>query len=248
MTKRLLLPLFLAVLLAPAAARPAENGWIDLIGDKELESWKEPRGAWQIAGDAEIDPQNPRLLKAKPGKGVIVNGPKGNAPNLFSKQPFQDVEAHFEFMVPKRSNSGVKFEGLYEIQIFDSFGVKKPTASDCGGIYPRAELKPTYHHIDKGTPPRTNASKPAGEWQTLDVIFQVPRFNDQGKKTANARFVKVVFNGEIIHENVDMPYPTGHAWQDQQVPTGPILLQGDHGSVAFRNIRARTYSAKAKSD
>ena len=85
---------------------------------------------------------------------MIVNGPIGTTRNLLSKDSFGDLEAHFEFLVPKGSNSGVKFEGLYEIQIVDSYGVAKPTASHCGGIYPRAELLPRYHYLDEGTPPQ----------------------------------------------------------------------------------------------
>jgi hypothetical protein len=186
-----------------------------------------------------MDPQDPKRLTAKPGNSVLVNGPKGRTRNLLSKQKFGDIESHIEFLIPERSNSGVKFEGLYEIQILDSYGVQTPKATDCGGIYPRAELKPTYHYLDDGVPPRVNAARPAGEWQTLDVIFQAPRFDAAGKKIANARFVKVVLNGQLIHENMELRTPTGNAWQDKEIPTGPLLLQADHGPVAFRNVRVR---------
>ena len=132
--------------------------------------------------------------------------------------------------------------GLYEIQIYDSYGKKGPlTGSDCGGIYPRAELGPPYRYLDEGTPPRTNAARKPGEWQTIDITFQAPRFDPQGKKkSANARFVKVVLNGQLIHENVEVPYPTGWFWrQSKEVARGPLLLQGDHGPVAFRQVRIR---------
>jgi hypothetical protein len=233
--------LFLAVLLplAAAGARADEPGWIALSG-KDLSAWKPRTGDWLITDSVALDATNPRRLAAQPGEGgILVNGKNGRAPNLLSKQNFADVEVHAEFLVAKRSNSGIKLEGLYEIQIFDSFGVKEPTGSDSGGIYPRAEGQPTYHHIDKGFPPRVNAAKPAGEWQALDLSFQAPRFDQTGKKTANARFVRVVLNGQMIHENVEVPYPTGAAWHDKEVATGPLLLQGDHGPVAFRNVRAR---------
>ncbi len=128
---------------------------------------------------------------------------------------------------------------LYEVQIYDSYGIRRPSASDCGGIYPRAELTPRYHHIDGGTPPRVNAARPAGEWQSLDIRFLAPRFDAQGKKIRNARFVRVLLNGQRIHENVEVPTPTGHAWRDPEVAVGPLLLQGDHGPVAFRNLRVR---------
>lgn len=235
--------LALVLVHATLGVLPAQDkGWLDLTADEEFKAWKGPTAKWLNAGGVGIDPDNPRKLIAKPGKGILVNGVTGNANNLVSKQEFGDLEAHVEFLIPQRSNSGVKFEGLYEVQIYDSFGVKEPTANDCGGVYPRAELKPKYHHIDKGIPPRANAARPAGEWQELDVIFLAPRFDDSGKKTAHARFVKVVLNGKVIHEDVALESPTGHAWRDKEVAKGPLLLQADHGPVAFRNVRVRPYA------
>jgi Domain of Unknown Function (DUF1080) len=216
-----------------------ESGWIELIGEDSLGSWRKPTGDWMVAGDAELKADNPKLLAPKPGRGTIINGKTGRTTNLLSSQDFGDLEAHFEFLVPKGSNSGVKFEGFYEIQIADSFGVKEPTGSHCGGIYPRAEMLPKYHHIDDGTPPLLNASRKPGDWQTLDVTFRTPRFARDGTKVENARFVKVVLNGQMIHENVDVKSPTGHVWRLPEVAKGPILLQGDHGPVAFRKIRIR---------
>jgi hypothetical protein len=162
--------------------------WIELIGEHGLEHWKKPSGDWIVGGGARVDPKNPSRLVAEPGHGVLVNGPAGKTTNLLTKHNFGDVESHFEFLIPKGSNSGVKFEGFYEIQIFDSFGVSKLTGSSCGGIYPRAEMLPRYHHIDEGIAPRVNAARPAGEWQTLDVNFRAPRFDSSGKKIGNAQF------------------------------------------------------------
>jgi hypothetical protein len=213
--------------------------WIELIGADELASWRKPSGGWIVAGDARPDAAKPSRLLAVPGRSVLINGKLGRTRNLQSAQEFGDVEAHFEFLIPKGSNSGVKFEGLYEIQIVDSFGVAKPKASHSGGIYPRAELLPRYHYLDDGTPPRVNAARPAGEWQTLDVVFRAPLFDTGGTKIKNARFQKVVMNGEVIHENIELKTPTGHAWRLKEVERGPILLQADHGPVAFRNVRVR---------
>lgn len=225
------------IVLAPAFALGGEPGWVEL---ESLSDWKGPTGAWVEAGDARPKGDNPKLLEALPGKGAIVNGPTGRTTNLVTKEKYGDLELHAEFLVPKGSNSGIKFMGLYEVQIFDSYGVEKPTGSDNGGIYPRAELLPKYHHIDDGYAPRVNASKAPGEWQSLDVIFRAPRFDAAGEKTANARFAKVVLNGQVIHEDLEVPAPTGHAWRIKEEPaTGPLLLQADHGPVAFRAIRLR---------
>ena len=133
----------------------------------------------------------------------------------------------------------MKLQGLYEIQISDSVAARKLTGSESGGVYPRAELLPRYHHLDDGYAPKVNAARPAGEWQTLDLIFKAPRFDAAGKKIANARFVKVVLNGQVVQEDLELKAPTGHAWRLPEVPRGPLMLQADHGPVAFRNIRVR---------
>lgn len=244
-TRALLFTLLCTVALGGIAVCDESKNWTELLGKDPLTAWA-AKGDWQLVESVALDADNPKRLTTKPGGGVLWNGPKGSAPDLLTKESYGDVEAHFEFLIPKRSNSGVKFHGHYEVQIFDSFGVKTPTASDCGGIYPRAELLPKYHHIDKGIPPALNAAKPAGEWQTLDVIFLAPRFDADGNKVRNARFAKVVLNDKLIHDNVEVNTPTGHAWRNKEVAKGPLLLQGDHGPVAFRNIRVRPFVEEKK--
>jgi hypothetical protein len=224
----------------PSDAGPAgSEGWTDLIGARGLDAWRTPTGNWLVAGDARPDPERPTRLVVVPGHGVLVNGRTGRTTNLVSRQDFGDLQAHFEFLIPKGSNSGIKFETLYEIQIADSFGIAQPKASHNGGIYPRAEVLPRYRYLDEGIPPRVNASRPAGQWQTLDVIFRAPRFDATGKKVENARFEKVVLNGQVIHQDVEVKTPTGHSWRLKETARGPILLQADHGPVAFRKIRVR---------
>ncbi len=223
------------------SARADDAGWINLIDNPAMEAWQEDDG-WIVAGDAALNSADSRALTAQPGKGVLVSILQGRADfrNLTSKQMFGDLEAHVEFLLPKRGNAGVKFQGLYEVQILDSHGKKNLTGDACGGVYPRAELEPRYRTIDEGIPPRVNAAKPPGEWQTLDIVFQAPRFDAQGKKTANARFLKVVLNGQVIHENTELKWPTSHAWRlRKEVARGPLFLQGDHSPVAYRNVRVR---------
>jgi 3-keto-disaccharide hydrolase len=235
-----------AIFCIPTQAQ--ETGWLCLTDPSSLQplpltmSWQHDHEDWTVAGDAELDTGKPRKLIAKPGQGVLISSLEGQVDfrNLTSRQWFKDLEVHVEFLIPKGSNAGVKLQGLYEIQIRDSHDVKIPNASDCGGVYPRAELEPSYHTIDQGVPPRTNAAKPAGEWQSLDIQFQAPRFDVDGKKTANAHFLKVVLNGQTIHEDIELKWPTGHAWRNKpEVPRGPLFLQGDHGPVAYRNVRVR---------
>ena len=216
-----------------------ESKWIALIGRSDLGRWRKPWGDWVVAGDVHLDPANPALLATDPGQGVIVNGPTGRTRNLFSMEDHGDLELQLEFLIPRGSNSGVKLQGLYEVQITDSQAATRLTGSDCGGIYPRAELLPRYHHLDDGQAPLVNAARPAGEWQTLELVFRAPRFDAKGKKTANARLDKVTLNGKLVHANQELRCPTGHAWRLPEVRRGPLMLQADHGPVAFRNIRVR---------
>ncbi len=218
--------------VAATLAAAAEDG--DLIG-KDLSSWRGNTGRWFIAGGAKLDPNDPKKLVGEPGEGVLVNGPDGRTCDLLSKMEHGDCEAHVEFMVSKGSNSGVYFQGRYEIQILDSFGVKDLKHGDCGGIYERWENNRGF----EGHAPAKNASKAPGQWQSFDVVFRAPRFDAQGKKTANARFVRVVHNGVVVHENVEVTGPTRAATFSDEKPLGPLMLQGDHGPVAFRNISVK---------
>ena len=214
--------------------------WTSLSESSSFAAWRDDHRGWKIVGDVSLKPDSPKHFDVKPGRGVLVSN--GDASNLESREDYQDVDVRLEFNIPKQSNAGVKLQGRYEIQILDTYGVKdKELGGDsCGGIYPRAEQEPDYHLIDRGVPPRVNAAKPAGEWQSLEIEFVAPRFDAAGKKKSNAKFVRVVLNGKVIHEKVDVSAPTGAAWRlVKEVPRGPLLLQGDHGRVAFRNIQVR---------
>ena len=233
----------LAALLFGTATAADTDGWTDLLRTGPDSPWVKVDARWVRARAAALKADQPNRLTAEPVEGgpVWVNGTLGRVGNLITKQKYGDCEVHVEFLIAKRSNSGIKFHAVYEIQILDSAGkpLDKLTGDDCGGIYPRAEEKPKYHHLDKGVPPRVNAAKPAGEWQTLDVVFRAPRFDDKGNKVESARIVKAVLNGQLIHENQELKTPTGGNWNRKETPTGPFMLQADHGPVAFRNVRIR---------
>ncbi len=215
-------------------------GEVDLLSGGGLDAWRAPTGEWAAAGDAAKGATNPKALETRPGTGAIVNGAKGRTSNLLTKQEWGDVELHVEFMVPEKSNSGVYLMARYEIQVFDSFGVKEPHHSDCGGIYQRWADSRGF----EGKPPRVNAAGRPGEWQTFDITFRAPRFDAAGTKTENARFVKVVHNGIVIHENAEVSGPTRASTYQDEKPLGPLMLQGDHGPVAYRNLRVRTLGEK----
>jgi sugar phosphate isomerase/epimerase len=229
--------LLLAAVLCFVLGAQVSAERVTLTGS-DLSAWREPTGQWQVVGEAFMDPANEKMLGTKPGTGVIYNGPAGRTSNLLSKEEFGDINAHIEFMISKGSNSGVYFMGRYEIQIYDSYGVEKDEypGIECGGVYQRWDENRNPKGYE-GHSPRLNASRPPGQWQTFDVIFRAPRFDKAGRKISNARFEKVMHNGIVVHEDVELTGPTRASTYKDEKATGPLMLQGDHGPVAYRNIK-----------
>jgi hypothetical protein len=189
---------------------------------KDLEGWK-PKGPaekskWK-AGKATADAQ-----KLVVGEGTELVNAEGHGLDLYSEAKWGDGVIELEVMVPKGSNSGIYVMGEYEVQVFDSFGKEKVGAGDMGGLY-------------GATPPKTNASKAPGEWQSFRIDFRAPKFDAEGKRTAKATFVKVELNGALIQENVEMNGPTPGGLTGKEAATGPLMFQGDHGPVAYRAIK-----------
>jgi hypothetical protein len=143
--------------------------------------------------------------------GLLVNKPPST--DLISDQKFQDYDIHYEYMYPAGSNSGVYLRGRYEIQIQDDYG-KAPESHINGAIYGLVT-------------PSSNPTKPAGQWQTVNARIQGDR-------------VSVELNGVKIITDAPLAHPTGGALDNQVSEPGPIMLQGDHGPISFRNVRVRS--------
>lgn len=139
--------------------------------------------------------------------GVLNNKKTGS--HLITKEKFDDFKISLEFNIPEGSNSGVYLRGRYEVQIMDAYGTE-PSSTSIGGVY--GFIKPTV-----------NASKPSGEWQKMEI-------------TLVGRMVTVVLNDTEVICNRPVPGITGGALDGNEGEPGPILIQGDHGPVKFRNI------------
>ena len=146
-----------------------------------------------------------------------------------SKPKFQSYSMHIEFLLSYmpaargqgRANSGCYAQGRYEVQILDSFGLSGEH-NECGGIYT----------IKK---PDVNMCFPPLSWQTYDIDFTAAKYDDAGKKTADAKMT-VKHNGVVIHNDVALPKSTTAAPVAEGKESGPIYLQ-DHGNpIRFRNI------------
>jgi len=228
-------PLACALLASMAAAlicsaTPALGaGETEKVTPKPVLGTKPPKGA--VALIPQVPGKKPSMdawnkeWKAGPEGYVTAGGG-----DTVTRREFGSMRLHVEFRIPpgpdgKRAvhggNSGIYIMDRYEVQILDSHG-QKPRASGCGGIYRRIA-------------PKVNAALPAGQWQSYDITFHAPRFDAAGKKVRPVH-VTVVHNGITIHDDVEVPGPTGQASGKKEVAEAPLKLQ-DHGCpVQYRNV------------
>ncbi len=220
----------------------SEQGWRPLLNGRDLAGWHgQDGGPHEWIATRSVNWRRifgPTRLTIHPEPGDrIANGKTGRTRNLVTDEKFGDFELYLEFLGAAGSNAGIYLHGLYEVQIFDSFGYAGPLmVGDCGGIYSRADGT-------GGSPPLRNACRRAGEWQSLRIWFQAPRFGDD--RRANARVLRVLLNEDLIQNTVELDAPTGGHMKIPEAATNPLMLQGDHGPVAFRNIYIRPLEAGA---
>lgn len=207
-----------------------------------LDAFRPVSNNWRLAGGIGGEPGRSRDITPLPGTGIVVSNPVEGGANdqLFTAWEHGDLELEVEFLLTPRTNSGIYLQGRYEVQLFDSWGVASPGFADSGGIFQRWDpARGAGREGFDGHAPRTNASRPAGEWQRLRIAFRAPRFDAAGVKVANARLLCVELNGTLVQENVELTGPTRAAPYDDEKPLGPVMFQSNHGPVAFRAIRVR---------
>lgn len=207
---------------------------------EDLSFFKSPGKNWQIVGNVFADRSKEQSLESMSGKGVLANlSDAENRGHLFTKLEHGDMELEVDVLMPAGSNSGLYFQGRYEVQLMDSWGESKLKYSDLGGIYQRTDT--ITNKGFEGHAPLVNASKAPGLWQHLKILFRAPKFDAAGKKTANAKFEKVYLNGILIQDGVEVSGPTRSGAFNDEKPVGPLMIQGNHGRVAFRNMAYKIY-------
>ncbi len=200
-------------LASPAlGAKPPENAIVLFDGD-DFEQWESPVG-WELLDG-----------------GVMMVTPDGD--DIKTRQHFKDLKLHLEFRLPympraqkqQRGNSGVDFQGAYELQILDSFGLEG-YYNDCGALY-------------KVAAPKVNACRPPLQWQSYDITYRAPRFDGDGQVAEHPRMT-VYHNGVLIHNDQEMPWVTGWKEKDRKAPppteAGPVTLQSHSNYMQYRNI------------
>jgi hypothetical protein len=200
---------------------PAPSDATVLFDGRDLSKWEKSGGGaagWKVEN------------------GYMEVAPKSGS--IQTKDRFADFQLHIEWATPSvvvgnsqgRGNSGILFNGVYEVQVLDSY--QNPT-------YPDGQAGALYGQ----TPPLVNASKPPGEWQSYDIIFESPRWDQQGNLTKKAA-VTVIHNGVVLHHRRELQGTTPHRqngnYNRRHAPEVFIQLQ-DHGNpMRFRNIWLRS--------
>ena len=194
--------------------KPPENA-IVLFDSTNLDQWKDKKTGkaptWKILPDGSMQ---------------VVKG------SIITKDVFKDCIIHLEFKTPfmpnqkgqKRGNSGVYVQGLYEIQVLDSYGLSGAD-NECGGIYKIAR-------------PAINACLPPLEWQSYDILFRAAKFSGN-RKVKNA-VLTVRHNDILIHDELEIPEITGGAITQDESVAGGLMLQDHKDPVQYRNIWIQT--------
>lgn len=204
----------------------------------DLSAFKEPGNSWTLVGDVTVDMNMVNAVKSTKGTGILLNTstPKKPGFDLYTIKEYGDMILELDYLVAKGANSGIFLQSNYEIQIEDSWTLTNPVSSSNGGAHERWNNdKPEGEKGFDGFAPRQNVSKAPGLWQHIKVVFQAPKFDASGIKIANARLLSVDLNGVTIHENVELTGATRGGFGTEKA-LAPLRIQGDQGTVAFRNI------------
>ncbi|NHN37354.1 DUF1080 domain-containing protein [Pseudomaricurvus alcaniphilus] len=226
------------VVVTPGAGSAPPSDAIILFDGSNHSAWEKGVGAADTYTDfAEFlqklkKPGDPIAWDVKDGSMTVKPG----SGYIKSKQAFGDVQLHVEWKSPNkllkegqdRGNSGIFLQGLYEVQVLDSYQHQTYSNGQAAAVY-------------KQVSPLVNASLPPGQWQTYDIIFTAPVFGSTGNLVAPAR-VSVIHNGVLVQNNVSIWGPTtyrGVPLYRQHPAKLPLVLQDHNELVSFRNIWLR---------
>jgi glucose/arabinose dehydrogenase/mono/diheme cytochrome c family protein len=216
---------FLVLLFLCLAAQAADPAGIT----KGIIDFKRPADAKQLVGPTgyTLVPETDAKCNWVFGDGILTASPHWDS--VITPDSYRDFRLHVEFNVnhvpdvhpEKNGNSGVYLQQRYEVQILNSHGVSEADfkASYCGSLYRQKK-------------PDKLVCKPAGEWQSYDIVLRAARFEGD-KKTENAR-ITVYHNSTLIHDDYALTRQTGVGKKETPEP-GPIKLQGHQNKVRFRN-------------
>ena len=239
----------------PVAAREAEPApatrTVYPFNGHDLEGWApyvipphtldSPRGAnvW-VVGVSAPKPDDPARLVI----GLVDGGDTpelitpGRGADLATTEHYGDMTVSLEYLLPQGSNAGVIVHGRYELQLLDAgHGQARSQAKELAKRDPGSFHKSGHLSAYGFAAPTALPDLAPGMWHALSFRFVAPRFDEAGTKMTDARFEAVTVDGVEALRSAELPGSTGKRKRGAETPTGPLVLQGDHGPVAFRNLK-----------
>ncbi|MEM7659107.1 MAG: DUF1080 domain-containing protein [Bacteroidota bacterium] len=228
--------------ITPGEGTAPPSDAIVLFDGENLDQWRKPQFLREVATIQAIEEQFQKSFDdfaQQPADWTVEDGQiivKPGSGAIETKMPFGDIQLHIEWLAPTAedkqgqgySNSGVFLMGLYEIQVLNSFENPTYVNGQAGSVY-------------KQTPPMVNASRQPGLWQSYDIFFFAPEFDEDGG-VAKPAMVTVIHNGVLIQHAVELQGPTAYVGESSYLPHEAerrLRLQ-DHGDpMRFRNIWVR---------
>ncbi|MDB5109356.1 MAG: hypothetical protein JWR67_470 [Mucilaginibacter sp.] len=198
----------------------------------KLDAFNKPGKNWVAVSSASADFSKSQNIKYKSGEGILLNTSKKDGTDLVSSQEFGDAEIDLDFMMAGSSVSAIYLEGRYGIKLADSWKKQNPTLADLGAV---EQVTDNHGKAQDGSAPFMNVARAPGLWQHIKIKFRAPVFVN-GVKTKNARFEEVSVNGTTIQLENDLTGPTVFTIFKDEKASGPLMIKGNGGIVAFRNI------------
>ncbi len=193
---------------------------------------------WQRVGTVAVDGATLRWTREEENR-IAINGEHwSESGHLETREHFGDSILRMEFMLPEGSSAGVYLQGRYEVTLADSHGQETPGYDTMGALAQRWQDGREPSGFD-GRAPLSNAALPAGQWQTLEVEFRAPRYDDANNKVDNALLLSVIINGERVQYKTIATGFTRDSLFPWEQDTGPMMIRGNRGPIAIRSFDVR---------
>ena len=211
----------------PPARESGEEGWLRLTYGDATDAWRQ--SGWELVA-AKLDRSDPTRFEIAKGNSHLTNTASDAASNYVSRASFGDATIQMDFTLPRGGRSMLYVMGCYAILMSDSKSAPTLTDEHCGAVVGGAGFT--------GRAPSLHAYRGEGQSHTLDIDFQAPRFDESGRKIANARFTRVKIDDVLLHENVELPGPSTGAPAPEAIE-GPLVIHAGESALAIGNIRVR---------
>jgi len=211
----------------------------------DLTQFKSASGNWFTVKELYI-PITGDKLETKKGGGILLGVPqKAESLPLVSTMDHGDIELTLDYMVSEGSIGSIYFQGNYGIQLSDSWVDQDPNFTAAGAVSQRwDDSRVEGRKGFQGHPPLLNVSRAPGLWQQLRVNFRAPRFDAQGNKIQNAKFLAVYLNDVLVQNNIELTGPTQNAIGEKEAAIGPLVFNNESGALAVRNILYKSFGAE----